>query len=472
MYKTIKNFFDSEKDLERIVCYDFKYESPWHDVVTEENPIERWSLYRKHNSPQIYFDCDSCALAIELYSSLWGWSSLNGYHLSQELNKIFGRQWKTMGCDTMNSFYTIYDHAQKIYDEMGYNHPKQQANQNLYLQQLAALYHSIGNFTLIPYKLKFDDAASFNSFRGHPEPKVNGVSIKSPYYVCDFFDLSLKLIKENVSDSFFKKYIDIFCLNDYVDENYNIIPLFPRHKIFLEQDHISLEDPNQFLPRDEEELNEYLENVLERIKSRGIRIIEALKRTGINTQIQSKSTSRLARPKKQPSARMKKLHRWLQFYAACVIVVALITLFWVFSDVFGYINFADAVELYGLFIVVGSVLQAFNFDLILAILLFALLLLLLLKLFHFCLIRFANKRLKRCENCKKLFALNQTNRMIVKTEEISILVELEDRGARGDVTGTHQQYIPGTRTTYQDTYQCKFCGCSLVREKQVDTKNI
>ena len=75
------------------------------------------------------------------------------------------------------------------------------------------------------------------------------------------------------------------------------------------------------------------------------------------------------------------------------------------------------------------------------------------------LILFRRKRLKsRCHKCKRNWALKFIEQRTIKTEKISVLVELDSRDLARNVTGTHEQYIPGKRNIYQYTYQCKHCG--------------
>ena len=185
-----------------------------------------------------------------------------------------------MGSDTMNSFSTIYRTAKSVYS----NTPHL-LEQNNFLARFASLTHTIGNFTLVPFQLSPQrDTRSFNQYRGFRGNDDN------PYFVYDFFDLSLKLIQENTSTQVFKDYIDTFFLNDYVDKDYRIIPLFKRHQVFLEESYLSVKDPGAFLPQNETELNEYLSNVNQLIQMRGRRIVAALKKQVPNIEDDSSTT--------------------------------------------------------------------------------------------------------------------------------------------------------------------------------------
>jgi len=237
------------------------------------------------------FDCDSsngsCDLTNEIYASLWGWyfmpskdkHAINGITparlLPQKLNIKLGN-WNELnlglGADTMNSFNHTFNRAEKwIYSEKKPNFQNNEFKNvydNPYLQTFTRMIGTIGNFTLVPHKLNpKEDTGTFNQSRGYSK------SNKRKYYVCDYWDLSLKLIKENLGDEAFRKYIDTFFLHDYVDRNYHILPLISRHEEFLTKNRLLPHKTKEFLPINEEELNEYLKNVISKIKLRGIRMV-------------------------------------------------------------------------------------------------------------------------------------------------------------------------------------------------------
>ena len=262
MYNTLDAFIASNTP-EQIANYDFKNEAPWQEVRNEQDPIKKFKRYKQNNTNKAdgkFFDCDNsngrCPLTDSIYSSLWGWSYQRRFKLPSHLQELFGVYWDRLGSDTMNSFLTTYTRAVKI---LGAD----SAAINPALRKFASLTHSIGNFTLVPFHLLPNDANSFNQYRGANLGK---------YFVFDYFDLSLKLIKENVSNDVFVSYIDTFYLNDYVDQNYNVLPLFKRHADYLSHTPLDLDNPEKFLPRTEKELNEYLQNVIEKILARGYRI--------------------------------------------------------------------------------------------------------------------------------------------------------------------------------------------------------
>ncbi|MCM3390591.1 hypothetical protein M3649_21135 [Ureibacillus chungkukjangi] len=269
MFASIDDFIKNGNTFEMLINYDFKNEAPWESVRNETNSLQKFKSYKFNNKSKIKFDCDNsngtCALTDSLYLMLWGWSYKNRYSVSDFLKERFGLQWNRFGPDTMNSFATTYKHALKIYEKDEFK-----VNSNPHLKQFAALTHSIGNFTLLPFKLnRYKDEKSFNQYRGGNFGK---------YFVFDYFDLSLKLLKENVNDLVFEKFIDTFFLNDYVDKDYYVKPLFKSHEEFLSSERLSLSEPSKFLPKNELELNEYLENVSINTQARAKRIVVELQK--------------------------------------------------------------------------------------------------------------------------------------------------------------------------------------------------
>lgn len=64
----------------------------------------------------------------------------------------------------------------------------------------------------------------------------------------------------------------------------------------------------------------------------------------------------------------------------------------------------------------------------------------------------------QCPNCKKFYAMEQIDKTIIATEEISKIEELKIRDKQGKEIGTQEQRRYGTKITYQITRCCKFCG--------------
>ena len=56
-----------------------------------------------------------------------------------------------------------------------------------------------------------------------------------------------------------------------------------------------------------------------------------------------------------------------------------------------------------------------------------------------------------------MFGLKQTRIEVVYTENISVLVDVENKGADGEIHKT-SQYVPGIREIYDVIYKCKRCG--------------
>ncbi|WP_312939600.1 hypothetical protein [Oscillibacter sp.] len=477
------NAFLTQGNLDALAYYDLKNESPWDNANQKQNPIQKFLRYKDNNKGSQHFDCDgsggTCALTDDLYKRLWGWSYKGRYQLPEELAESMGAQWNRFGPDTMNSFMTIYRVAQRLYSQNKNAIPK-----NPYISKFAVLTHTIGNFTLVPFQLNpQEDQGSFNQSRGFRGR--NG----SKYFVYDFFDLSLKIIQENTEDFVFRAYIDTFFLNDYVDEEYNVLPLFSRHKWYLEQEQLPLEKPEDFLPANKIELDEYLENVICRIEARGKRMVDELTKQDTGGPFAPEG-DKLASPEvpviadikeavntPQPTKAPKKpMPKWLKYliglgviYVGILITIAVLDTISLCAPLDG---FSNAVRTEGLFNVLGQVWTScaggwieragsYTFNFIIALFLLRLLA-----------IHFANKHLERCKNCGKVFAVNRITHDILGRDDISIMVELKDRGSDGFIRGTHEQYIPGIRTWYEDTYKCGFCGNTVVEKYHCDTKKI
>lgn len=83
------------------------------------------------------------------------------------------------------------------------------------------------------------------------------------------------------------------------------------------------------------------------------------------------------------------------------------------------------------------------------------------------------KRFKaKCHACKRWGALEWALEEETGRENISVKMQLEERNSRGDLIGTSEQYIPGKRITYKDTYQCKHCGNLETRTRRVGGANL
>lgn len=63
-----------------------------------------------------------------------------------------------------------------------------------------------------------------------------------------------------------------------------------------------------------------------------------------------------------------------------------------------------------------------------------------------------------CPHCKALFTVEKEEVQRLGEESISVLVETKRRNNQGEVIGTQEQYIPGTRVRYKTFYLCEKCG--------------
>ena len=63
-----------------------------------------------------------------------------------------------------------------------------------------------------------------------------------------------------------------------------------------------------------------------------------------------------------------------------------------------------------------------------------------------------------CSYCKGFFALKRLRTDLVGEESISVKMEVNDKDSNGVIIGSREQYVPGTRKKYQDTFICRKCG--------------
>lgn len=264
-------------------------------INNEENFVKRWFAYRTleeemNGKKYIMFDCDNsndtCELTKSIYYYLWGWEK------GKEARNYFGKllilpksdlpQGDSseydinidFGGDTMNSLGTTLIKYINTVNGKQRKSVKDCENDldsvsgEECLNNFAKYTSCIGNFVLVP--------AGFNGYRGiHP-------------FIKDYWDLSLDylaykeknawlstgkepMVQEKARDNTaFVKYINMFFLWDYVDEEYEVRPLFASHKDKLGRKPLSQEN---LFPKIEEEKNEFQEffnNVNMYIKRRGI----------------------------------------------------------------------------------------------------------------------------------------------------------------------------------------------------------
>ncbi|MGN0435908.1 MAG: hypothetical protein ACI4D8_04670 [Wujia sp.] len=78
----------------------------------------------------------------------------------------------------------------------------------------------------------------------------------------------------------------------------------------------------------------------------------------------------------------------------------------------------------------------------------------------------------RCPHCGKWHALNKAGKEYVGSKDISVLTELNSYNNRHLKTGTHEQYIGGTRKFYHKNYECKYCHKTCYIKYSIDYKNV
>lgn len=460
MNKSVNAYLEAGNKIESLVTYDFKNESPWPDVKRETDPNKKFQLYKSKKTPP--FDCDTSFLALDIYEQLWGWKHEERFALPEQLSPYFSGKWERMGSDTINSFSTIYNAARKIYKD-----DYESISSNPLLSKFALMTHCIGNFTLVPFHLDPEqDGMSFNQCRGFRGNRNN------KYFVCDFFDLSLKLIQQSTDKQTFKSYIDVFLLNDYVDDEYNVIPLFKRHKAFLREKTLSNENPEKFLPQNEQELNEYLTNVLKLIEARGNRMVSTLRK-------ESPHTKPVETVQKSKSLKLSpKVKRYILAPLAAFAIVFLALSYYIIYIYAFHGGFISLTKKYGFSRVVSETISLWGS--IFADLIKVTFVIIILLVILFFILRLALKKLwavlcekfKRCDKCKKFFAYERINTKLINSEQISVLMQTTERYANGDLKGTGEQYVPGTRKTYTDTYRCKYCGHEINCTYTKDRPNI
>ncbi|MCR5402223.1 MAG: hypothetical protein K6E91_00165 [Butyrivibrio sp.] len=78
----------------------------------------------------------------------------------------------------------------------------------------------------------------------------------------------------------------------------------------------------------------------------------------------------------------------------------------------------------------------------------------------------------RCKECGKFFSYRNVGTKQVKSEDISVKVELNDYNTSHEVRGTHEQYIAGTRNTYRTCYRCKNCRHEFYKKFSKDSARV
>lgn len=447
------------------LLFDLKNISPWDDVNNETNPIQKFLLYKSRNKASVIYDCDnsngSSKIADAFYFSLWGWNYDNRLSVPDLIKHNVDVEWDRYGSDTMNSFMTTYKAAVKIYGSEAL------AQKNKLLIEFASLTHSLSNFTIMPFKLQKDDDKSFNQYRGANFGK---------YFVFDYFDLSLKLIKESISFNAFKQYIDTFVLNDYVDDHYNVKPLMSKHSAYLKADCLDLTNPSKFLPNTEEELNEYLRNVISLIKSRSIRLMhEYNKRVSENdilsefedqivgkeeTVVSNVLISNLKSKAKRATSKLSNyiiimlkylMKRILKILIKFTVLAALI-----------YIALPTITKSYEFRTMIDSNHNGeFSLD---EVFVFTIVLYFTIAMIMFYIRYRYGEKLKVCPKCKCFFAIKEISRETIATRNVSVMVKSHDRNRNGEIISTREQYVPGIEEKLRLKENCRFCKNEFVYE--------
>ena len=278
-YPDLNGFLENESDIDCIkdcfscnerrcpVQYDFKEELfkekrfetvELEKIKKEEDPIKKLLLGREADKKHKLWHVENCKLAKAIYCVLWGWHG-------------DVTQWPfRLNADVMNSFKTTYNAYQKIKIENGENELDYSQ-----LVMFAKMTHTIGNFTIIPFYVEFEPGDGLKSFNFH-----RGTN-KGP--IQDYWDISLQVLKcfferKYPGAGFFKEYADTFFhtkeslnIEPYIDDNYNIIPLFTR-----KSGSICPQPSPQ--PESPKEMNEFLINVNTRILSRSKIMVKKLRK--------------------------------------------------------------------------------------------------------------------------------------------------------------------------------------------------
>lgn len=480
MYGSLVEFLKSKSDQESIVNYDFKNECPYDYVREESDSIEKFFAYKKaYDTEDRPFDCDnsngSCNLSGDIYEALWGWRKKHKYTTYEPLNKKINVNWDRYGTDTMNSFKTIYNQISKL------NKGNESQTNDMYLlQRFAKLTHSLGNFTLVPFHLSDSDTRSFNQYRGFKAGR---------YFVYDFFDLSLKIIKEHIGEESFKNYIDVFCLNMYVDENYQIKPLMKRHERYLNQEKMDLSNPNDFLPETMDEAIEFLQNTIRNIETRGYLLASKLLNVEPAPSVLIEKTELQEPQKEEPVVEKpksmetlwaeyerKKKKRSKNIKIALLIFSFCYTVYYAFREMgLSPKIILSAYKEYGLAETVNSLkMELLNLDFFLNFI-GIMLLVFLVPLFIITVVStiidiVLKSIFSQCPYCGKLYSYKRTSNKIIKEQSISIKVINKEKDKEGNVRGTTEQYIPGARRVYRSTYECSYCGCGRYSEHSSDVK--
>ncbi len=84
---------------------------------------------------------------------------------------------------------------------------------------------------------------------------------------------------------------------------------------------------------------------------------------------------------------------------------------------------------------------------------------------------FSFNLLRRCNLCKRFFAVKKISENVVRTENIEILEALRQPHLKGEVHTMVERFVPGERIYSEIVYECKFCREKHSVLKSKDVKN-
>lgn len=264
---------------------DFDYKGyKYHDCVEpktdfyKENSIQRWIKYQKGD-----YDCDGSKssnaqylkseektsyASLLLYSKLWPNTKLEYNLPCKRGRRRWFRYWEIysdycpdISGDTMNSFKTLYN---QVYIDKGYD---DDSSARYLMEQFAHLTHTLGNFIPCPNY--------FNQERSHTSKDFWDLTLEEIYdnYCYSNYKLSKKYpninkwLNENHSS--WKDFITKNYLEDWVDNDFEIVKLFQDHSF------------NNTIPMDYDSFIECIQNINERIIKRSVRLLQRIKQNNL-----------------------------------------------------------------------------------------------------------------------------------------------------------------------------------------------
>lgn len=377
------------------------------------------------------------------------------------------------------------------------------------LLTFAKLTHTIGNLVLVPKYIRpyTQGTQTFNQARAS---QCN-----------DYFDLSLQWILKNdepVWDaSTVNSYFDVFMLRDYVTTNNQIIPFTDTHKKIIYNN-----TNNESRPKNREELIQLLDNINNKIINRGKKMHKMLMDINNDINQQHENTVQNKTPVENQTVNMQKKSNLFKgqekgFFVKsliCFILVYFVLGLLLAGFLLNCIHIIDPYTqiitqiiicfLMGIVLPIllgtfsankrriryikshskGSVkaIRIFTFSWKVTLGIIVLIIILGFAIGALGEDKFWDSRvvrsfcemvgfgitilcpilvwgiLHRCRNCKMLFMLKKTETNESSRDDISVKVKVDRKDLQGNVVGTQDQWIPGTRIWYRKYYRCKACG--------------